>query len=249
MTLQILPKELQITIYGELNINELKILYNTSNSVQLLLNSKEMLNYLYYKYDIKSTSFDNFIQLYKQKIFMLLNRLGKIYHAAWGFDWDNESYGNYQYAVEALKNGETVFLEGELGFENPYDEDRVVTFVDELDELDLDSTYGSYPNEYPEQLESLATMIMPYKIIIIVQNKVSRYLNPHEWYLKDTPSYIDIVTPFKKIILNADIKGKDLTIKDVLFASRAMALDKYNTVVENTYTILEDNDILKIKID
>lgn len=228
-----LPKELQITIFTELNINELKYLYNTDKSIQSILNSKEMLNQLNDQYDVKATSFQHFLSLYNQKSLDLLNRLGKIYHAKWEFDWDNEAYGNYQSAIEALKNNVTVFLE---------DGDVIST----IDEVELGKWYGSYPNEHPDHLKELSKMILSYKKIVLIGHTEWRF--PKEWYKHLVPSYIKINIPFKKITISSELKGTALTIADVLLASRFLTGDKYEIVIHKYYKVLEDNDILVLEL-
>ncbi len=238
-----LPTELLYTIFLNLNINELKILYKISPFIQTLLNSRDLLNLLNHQYDIVATSFNQFITLYKKKTLSLLNKLGKIYHSTDGFYWNNEYYENYTLAVESFKDNVTVFTEdGDL--------------ISSIDELKPGETYGTLPNEFPEQLEALSNMIMPYRTIIIIQEVEWRKASPEVKY-KNVPNYIQINIPFEKITLSADLKGvndpfstgQDLTIKDVLIASQLMAVDPYDTVIENEYIILEDNEILVIKID
>ena len=228
-----LPSELLYSIFIDMNINELIILYKTTISIQRLLNSKEMLNLLYRQYDIKATSFEHFIHLYKQKIFNLLNKLGKIYHAKWEFEWDNEFYVNYDEAVEAFKDHVTTFME----------EGDLITSVDELKP---DEVYATLPNDFPDQLIKLSNMIIPYKTIIVIQNRKWQSGKPDEY---NFPNYLTINTPFIKATISANIKGTDLTIKDVLMAFCAMTPYKYSSVLEDGCTILEDNEMLVIEMN
>lgn len=226
-----LPLELLYTIFLNLNINELKTLYKTSHSIQTLLNTRNMLNLLNRQYAVNATSFNHFLDLYKKKAFSLLNKLGKIYHTEYGFDWDNEYYDDYTNTVKAFEDNISVFTE----------EGNLITSIDEINP---DVSYGTLPNEFPEQLEKLSQMIMPYEIINLIQEVQWRHHKP-ELPINIFPNYIKMNIPFE----NITIKGQDLTIKDVLMASEALNIGSYTTAIENEYIILEDNEVLVLKID
>lgn len=233
-----LPVELQIYIFTQLDIHELIKLYHTNQDIRRILNTRDALNQLYIKYNLKATSFDDFINLYKVYVYELLNNLAALYHPLYGFRWNNELYYEYDEAVKALQNGEKLYSKGIL--------------IISKDELNPSKFYLYLPNEDYKQLEQLATTIMPYNKIILI-NKRGVYGLTEPWYEEskvkefpplNTKPYIIVNEMYKKITIDAKLKKLPITIDDVLFASRALA-GKYDVKDDNpSFTIYKNNDIL-----
>lgn len=172
----------------------------------------------------------------------LLNTLGQAYNSGSGFD--------FYYDVYYLKN-------------NKYFED----FIDFIDEAFAKNykVMDSEENKYQRKSEITSDYIMfdleflkkksqipvTFKTIILKYDegywtygkphKISKPNRVYEWYKADfkTRPYIKVNDPFMKITISAQEKGSAITIDDILFATRGMALDNSRIItVDGGYEIV-----------
>lgn len=255
-TFSLTEHDVQSNIFDNLSINDLISLYNTNKFYQNELNKQDILNNLTIKFGIeKVTSFNEFIKEYKKYALRLLKQLAPMYNAGLGF---NNSELCYYYDGSASKNTLKMLIKNNIPVYA--DGDKLITSISQFKKR---NAYYVDAYENVNKFNKLAATILPYKQIKIVASGPWDEL-PKEWYnvefgvSKDidkqlpkinTKKYINIIKPFETVIVDSKIKGSDLTIDDVLFATRALAGDPWRSVgMEKGYKILEDtNDVLVLE--
>lgn len=154
----------------------------------------------------------------------LLTTIGKMYHTGFGLN-------DKQFYLEISKDK----------YNN-----ELCEFVEDYGVDEDDNT--AYFHDY--MIKPLTNMIIPFYIIIIKHKEnYWRVKNEREWYntkstwwhedkFKDrllpflnTRPYIIVDDPYQQITISAEKKGRQLTIDDVLFATRALACDDTRRVV------------------
>ena len=212
------------------------------------------------KHGLKNAkSFDRLIERYISHTMFLLRMLSLTYHTYFGhLGWNTGEecwYYNSKFdkrkLIYALERGAKIFD----------DEDNTICSRSKFEE---DKEYYIYGRCY-EIPDSLT--IIPYKTVIITQSGDGWYNGkPKEWYNKsstrgafwqngdhlpylNTRKYIKVNTPFEKVTVSSKIKGDYLTIDDVLFATRALAMDETRTVGDDkSYKTLKNtNNILVLE--
>lgn len=247
-----IPSDIYSHIFKNLNINDLISLYNTNKSYHDELNKKEIVNYLSNQYKLKkSNSFIQFIQNYKQKAFETLKILSKLYTSGAGFNTSEMHFKNDDpILLWALNNNLKIYdMEGNLITNNL---EHGIYYV------------VLYLYEQKDKLNEISEMILPYDDIIIRRNKfITKYTKYVPWYNKDIPmglpslaskSYINIIYFMNEVGIYKNLKGTDLTINDVLFATRALTKNRYTSVgggiTNKSYDIfVDEQNHLILKID
>jgi hypothetical protein len=248
----ILPIEALQEIILNLDINELIHLQILNNRLYNVLNEPHILMMLCDKFKYYTAESISSLFIMDQKSTLhLIGYLSTIYHVRWGFRWGNEF--NYFYYNEHDQK----YLTNCIHYGARVIEDCRQIITDPLD-LKKNVEYLVYPNINYGNLEQYATKIIPYKKVVIKYNWPSFMVKPKIWYnskfkkrtgegpndndlpyLK-TRKYIKIIIPYEEIAIDAEIKGKKLTIDDILFACRAFAIDPYKTLLlDGSYKIIE----------
>lgn len=167
-----------------------------------------------------------------------LNYLGKIYHTGFGF----------------MKEKNT---------------NMVVNYGYNFEDDDHDDELIEYDN-----LINRANKVVQYKKVILKFKSdyewynipsTDWYNNPSKWWkgskckksllpYLSSRKYIEVVDRFTEIQINSDIKENSITLDDIMFATRGLALDDTRTVCnfDDKYTILSSDEnilVLAVGID
>lgn len=201
-----IPSDIYLHIFSELNINDLIALYSTNKWYKNQLNSQIVLNTLIQKYKLPSVlSFKEYISQYIEYAIYLLNILAPLFNIKYGFDMVN--------------------------YENFNDETKKWIFENKiLNHEDLNDMYIN--RKISKNLYNIGQLVLPYQIISIIRknpiySKAAAWFNKKNDFLPALKSmvYIKIDEPFTKVTIDNSIKKNNLTINDVLFASRALSLE------------------------
>lgn len=119
-------------------------------------------------------------------------------------------------------------------------EQQLITSIDQLQDNDYDLliTYSA-----TETLLNEFNITVPYKLVVIKFNDPT-YWNTtptDEWYqMKD---YMSVVNKFMEVHVSAEKKGTDITLEDILYATRGLAKDDTRPMNNGPgYKILEEDD-------
>jgi hypothetical protein len=208
--------DLYIPIFIELNINDLIALYSTNKWYKNQLNSQIVLNSLTQKYQLPLvSSFKQYIQKYTEYAIFLLNMLAPLYDIKYGFEVITEK--------SFTENIKTWAIENKIYLDN---NDNVFII-----------------NDIIKKLNMLSQLVLPYQIIVIqrqppIYSKAAAWFNKKNYSLPALKSklYIKINIPFNKVTIDNNIKKGNLSINDVLFASRALSLEnKIGNMIQYKY--------------
>jgi len=239
-------------------LSDLSSVYNVNRTWRSVFNAPQTLKLLTNKYHIKGTvhSFKEFLKAYEDRAIFLLNKFGPIYHTYFGL-FDTEVFPSTETKkdIEFLRN---VFLDGDkIIFD---DSGLQVTKISDIHNnesyvilYDLDKVKYEYQ------------FILPFKTVILKYEKDDWRGKPDEWYNRssrwwknnrsphlpylNTRPYIVVDSPFMHVTVSGDLKGEELTIDDVLFATRALALDDTRTINNGYKILLRTNDTLVLEPD
>ena len=164
----------------------------------------------------------------------ILNKLSRLYNSSLGFNHDyeiNEIYSihNSLLLIDAFRSKELVFDWGFVGISNKE--------YKNIEQIKYDSSFCIY---YDNKilLEEQAKLFVPYKTIIIkymIQNnwknnfpiwynsKINEWFNGVVLSNLETRPYIKVKDIFMEVIVSSLEKGSNLTVDDILFATRALS--------------------------
>lgn len=183
----------------------------------------------------------------KPYMMFILNKLAQGYHSGLGFDRP-EIRGNIN------DNDFVNLLEEDYEYQG-LDADEI---YEEFFEDEETFTFDSCLLKDKAKLKLLyKTIILKYPVDYWYKRKTDEWYNqPSTWWkpydkFKDrllpylnSRTYIKIDNPYMKVTISADDKGYELTIDDILFATRGLASDDTRCICEHDtqYTILYDDD-------
>jgi hypothetical protein len=164
-----------------------------------------------------------------------LNYLGRIYHTGFGFmkEENTNIVVNYGYNFEDEDHDDEL-----IEYDNLINRaNKVVQYKKVILKFDLDYKWYNIPS-------------------------TDWYNNPSKWFTGDkfkksllpylsSRKYIEVVDRFIEIHINSDIKENLITLDDIMFATRGLALDDTRSVCnyDNKYKILSsDKNILVLAV-
>lgn len=117
---------------------------------------------------------------------------------------------------------------------------QIITSKDELkdDDYDLQITYSA-----TETLLNEFNITVPYKLVVIKFNDPTYWITTptDEWY--QMKHYMSVVNKFMEVHVSAEKKGTAITLEDILYATRGLAIDDTRPMNRGTgYKILEEDD-------
>lgn len=227
------PPELTTHMFSSLSIDDLISLYQVNQQWQNILNSTIVLQKLSHISNLSIVNtFFIFVKEYKEyfkTFFFTLNEISRHYHAGRGFD--NNGTGDY--------NLDSVIASAEFGA-TIYDKNDKMLNLKQLKNRKTKKVNFTvyYDNNF---LKTKVKMIVPYRTVVLKLGG-KWYIKPkEEWYNNceeyennlpnlNTRKFIVVNNPFEQVTISEDLKGSPLTIDDILFATRALAMDEWRTI-------------------
>lgn len=205
---------------------------------------------LYFNRDVCQNILDFFFEIQKQKIMYTLNLLGPMYHTGIGFheivvedfyiSWSDDDLV-YLFALKMKNEDQKIRIRG-------------LRYNDEDDSEDAEEFkihgLGSY-------VEDFSKTVVEFDRVVIMYQKDEWSGYPKKWYNENnnygpitnrsfstlpplkTRKHIKVVKSFMNVVVSSQ-KGVKITVDDILFATRALALDSNRSI--------DGYDFLKMEI-
>lgn len=259
-------------IFKDLSITDLISLYNTNKSYHNELNKSRILQQLSQQFELNTVkTFPKLVHEYNLNAIKIARWLSWLYHSGFGFteftdnvvwltccDENNEKHDHDEYDSGFIKYLLCHFIP-------VYN--KTTGLPIKLNQLKDGENYYIKTDEYIQFCKQLSHTILTYKHITIKLKYEWESKPTIAWYNElqkgkfkapllpplKTRNYIKVLDPFMVVTLDADKKGSDLTINDLLFATRALAIDMFRWVgFESSYKILKNQGhilVLEANID